>query len=298
MIDRSDLPVTTQTHTSCLNNIPSRLVSWLYGKLVSIAEAVKRVFTRGNVGQSESLPEAKPLAERTSSEASAKITFLHVPDPQVTAPSQEVELDKAANRPLPELNGDQVLCLSRDAKTILDDMKTTIETLRKEKLSKIAEGKQIAEHLEKLRKGESSDLSPLSVWHYKLLASQQIVYPPDIQESKLIYRLIDCNQAQMETLAQFVANTETFINRVDKETLPSVDKLISSLAKKYPVSCTDLASEEDITKLQENADFIRELFELSFESVFRKEIGLNGVVSGKSFEISEKLHNLTQTLQI
>ena len=222
MIDRSDSPATTQTNTGCLNNIPSRLASWLYGKLVTISEAVKRIFSRGNIVRSESLPEMRPLAERTSSEVKAERTSLHTPDPQVTTPAQEVDPHKTASRPLPELNAGQVLCISRDVKTILGDMRTLFKTLRQAKLSEVSAGKKITEQLEKARRGELYDFILLCYWEWNLHADQKIVYPPDIQESEKINYLVDYNRKRTKMLAQIASHARIFINSVEK-ILPSVD---------------------------------------------------------------------------
>lgn len=297
MIVRFDSPATTQTDTSCLNNIPSRLASWLYGNLVSIAEAVKQVFSRGSMGQSESLPETRPLTERTSSEVKAERTLLHRPDPQVTTPSQEVDLYKTASRPLPELNGGQVLCISRDVKTILGDMKTIFEILWEVELSKISEGEKKAEQLEKVRRGETYDFILLSYWEWNLDASQQIAYPLGIQESEKINYLVDYNHKQMKMLAQIVSHAENFINTVDK-ILPSVDILIASLTRKYPVSCTHLASEEDIKALLTKVENIQTLLRYGFTSPVINEIASDGKLLVKSYEIRKKLKNLIQALQI
>ena len=296
MIDRSDLPATTQTNTSYLNSIPSRLASWLYGKLVTIAEAVKRIFSRGNMGRSESLPETRPLAERTSSEVKAEGTSLHTPDPQVKTPAQEVDPHKTANRPLPELNADQVLCISRDVKTILGDMKTIFKTLREEKLREASAGKKITEQLGKVRRGELYDFILLSYWEWNLHAGQEIVYPPDSQDSEKINYLVDYNHKRVKRLRQIANHARIFINSVEK-ILPSVDKLIASLTRKYPVSCTDLASREDIKALLTKVDNIRTLLEHGFTRPVINEIAFDKKLSVKSSEVREKLKNLIQALQ-
>ena len=298
MIGRSDSSATTQTSTNCLNNIPSRLVSWLYAKMVRIAEAVKRIFSRGKMGQSESLPETRPLVERTSSEVKAETTFLHTPDPQETAPFQEVELDNVANRPLSALNGNQVLCLSRDVTAILDGMKTIFEELKEAELRKISEGEQRAECLEKAKRGEHFDVSILDYWESKLHATRQIVYPPDSQESVIIDCLVDVNARQMEIMAKSVAMADSFIKDVNETILPSIHELISRLTKKYPVSCTDLASEEDLNALREKVVSILALIKSGVTRAVMNEIAFDDNLSAILSSVDNKLQYLIKTLKM
>ena len=296
MIDGPDSPVTTQTNTSCLNNIPSRLVSWLYGKLVSIAEAVRRVFSRGNMGQSESRPEARPLAERTSSEVKAEITF-HTPDPQVTAPSQEAELDNEANRPLPVLNGSKALRLSMGLKPILDGIRTIFEELRRVNSSELSEGKKRADDIKRSANGEDFDNYALLKWKAILHASQQIPYPHDKPANEKINFLLDCNARQMEIHAKCIGRANLYITDINGTILPSVDELISSLTKKYPDSCIELASLEDIKVLQEKVLEIQTLVK-GVKGCLEIQIALDADLMGKFSDISKKLQNLTQILQM
>ena len=298
MIDGSDSPATTQTNTSCLNNIPSRLVGWIYGKLVSIAEAVKRLFSRGNMGQSDSLPETRPLAERTSSEVKAETTFLHIPDPQVTTPSQEVEHDNTANRPLPVLNGGEVLCLSRNVTPILNGMKKIFEELRRTNSSGLSEAEKRAVDLERFAKGEHFDQDALFDWEAKLHARYQIDYPHDMPENDQINVLRSYNVAQKKECASCLARAEQFINGINGITSPEVDKLISSLANKYSDSCTDRASEEDIKKLQEMVGNIKVLLDESDKGLVGKQIALDANLQNTLFDIRGKLENIIQTLQM
>ena len=296
MIDRSDLSATTQTNSSCPNNIPSRLASWLYGKLVTIAEAVKRIFSRGNMGRSESLPETRPLAERTSSELKAEGTSLHTPDPQVTTPAQKVDPHKTANRLLPELNAGQVLCISRDVKTILGDLNIIFKKLRQAKSDEVKTGERIIQQLEKVRRGELYDFILLSYWEWYLHAGQKIMYPPDSQDSEKINYLVDYNHERMKRLCQIAKHAKVVMNSVEI-ILPSVDKLIASLTKKYPVSCTDLASRGEIRALLAKVDKIRILLEYGFTTPVINEIAFDKDLSVKSSELRKKLKNLIQALQ-
>ena len=297
MIDRSNEPATTQTNTSCLNNIPSRLVSWLYGKLVSIAETVKRIFSRGNMGQSESLPETRPLAERTSSEVKAERTLLHTPDPQVTTPSQEVELDNAANRPLPVLNGGEVLCLSRDLKPILDNMKKIFEELKGINSKGLSEALKRADDIKRSVNGEVFDNAALFEWEAKLIVKHQI-YDDGMSADDKIKVLEFYNDRQMKAYAICVARADTYINGINGAASPSVDELISSLTNKYSDSCTERASEEDIKMLQEKVEHIQVLLNEGVKGVVGKQIARDANLQEIFSDISEKLENIIQTLQM
>lgn len=298
MIDGSDSPVTTQTNTSCLNSIPSRLVSWLYSRLVSIAEAVKRVFSRGNMAQSESLPEARPLAERTSSEVKAEITFLHMPDPQVTAPSQEVEFDNEANRPLPVLNGGEVLCLSRKVEPILDGMKTIFEKLKQANSSEFSKGELRAEDIKQLCSKEHFDESIFMNLLGILKIADEKENLDNMPVVKKINYLLCCNAEQMRISAECFSRAITLIISINGITLPSVHERISSLAKKYSDTCTELASKEDIRELQEKVEDIQCLLDEGIKGLVWKQITLDADLQETLSDIREKLQNITQTLQM
>ena len=298
MIDGSDSPATTQTNTSCLNSIPSRLVCWLYGKLVSIAETVKRIFSRGNMGQSESLPETRSLAERTSSEVKAERTFLHTPDPQVTTPFQEVELDNAVNRPLPVLNGGEVVCLSRDVKPILDGMKEIFEELKRTNSTELSEAEKRAGELKKFIDGEQFDNSVLSDWESELYCMGKMNDPQYMSEDEKKKFLPICNDVQKLEYARCVARADTFIQGINGVTSPSVDELISSLTDKYSDSCTDRASEEDIKVLQEKVGDIQYLLDEGTKKLFEEQIAFDAKLKKTLSDIRGKLQVITQTLQM
>ena len=298
MIDRSDSPATTQTNTSCLNSIPSRLVRWLYGKLASIAETVKRIFSRGSMGQSESLPETRPLAERTSSEVKAERTFLHTPDPQVTTPSQEVELDNAANRPLPVLNGGEVICLSRDLKPILDGMKEIFEELKTTNSTELSEAEKRAGELEKCVKGEQFDDSVLSDWAFELFSMYKMDHTQEMSENNKNNFLRAYNDARMAEYAGCAARADTFIQNINGVTSPLVDELISSLTNKYSDSCTDRASEEDIKVLQDRVGNIQFILHEGTKGLIRQQIAFDAKLEETYSDIRGKLQTITQTLQM
>ena len=298
MIDRSDSPATTQTNTSCLNSIPSRLASWLYGKLVSIAETVKRIFSCGNMGQSENQPETRPLAERTSSEVKAERTFLHTPDPQVTTPSQEVELDNAANGPLPVLNGGEVVCLSRDVKPILDGMKEIFEELKRTTSTELSEAEKRAGELEKFINGEQFDNSVLSDWEFELYGMNKIDHPQNMSEEDKYFYLLTYNTCDKIKYAHCVAKADTFIQSINGITSPSVDELISSLTNKYSDSCTVRASEEDIKVLQDRVGDIQVILDEGTKGLIGERIALDAKLQETLSDIRGKLQTITQTLQM
>ena len=299
MIDRSDSPATTQTNTSYLNSIPSRLASWLYGKLVSIAETVKRIFSRGNMGQSESLPETRPLAERTSSEVKAERTFLHTPDPQVTTLSQEQELLNSANRPLPELNGGEVLCLSKEVEQILNGMTIIFEKLKGVKLGEVNKGECRAKEIKKLSSKKPFD----EVVFFNLqgmlnVGFSMVVDPESMTVDEKINFLLDFNNKNMAVQNEFVQMFDTFINDISRVKLPSVQKLVSRLTKKYPDSCIEQASEHDIKVLQIKVAEIQVLLKEGFKKAVKEQIAVDADLSLRFSDISKKLQNLIQTVQI
>ena len=299
MIDRSDSPATTQTNTSYLNSIPSRLASWLYGKLVSIAETVKRIFSRGNMGQSESLPETRPLAERTSSEVKAERTFLHTPDPQVTIPSQEQELLNSANRPLPELNGGEVLCLSKEVELILNNMTIIFEKLKGVKLKEVKNGEHWDKEIEKLSSKKPFDeLEFFSLQGMVNVGFNMVVDPKSMTVEEKINFLFDYNNKNMAVQKKFVQMFDTFIKDISRVKLPSVRKFVFRLTKNYPDSCIEQASEHDIKVLQTKVAEIQVLLKEGFKKAVKEQIAVDTDLSRIFSDISKKLQNLIQTVQI
>ena len=299
MIDRSDSPATTQTNTSYLNSIPSRLASWLYGKLVSIAETVKRIFSRGNMGQSESLPETRPLAERTSSEVKAERTFLHTPDPQVTIPSQEQELLNSANRPLPELNGGEVLCLSKEVELILNNMTIIFEKLKGVKLKEVKNGEHWDKEIKKLSSKKPFDeLEFFSLQGMVNVGFNMVVDPKSMTVEEKINFLFDHNNKNMAVQKEFVQMFGTFIKDISRVKLPSVREFVSRLTKNYPGSCIEQASEHDIKVLQTKVAEIQVLLKEGFKKAVKEQIAVDTDLSRIFSDISKKLQNLIQTVQI
>ena len=299
MIDRSDSPATTQTNTSCLNSIPSRLVSWLYDKLVSIAETVKRILSRGNMGQSESLPETRPLAERTSSQVKVQRNFVHTSNPQVTTPSQEQELHNSANRPLPELNGGEVLCLSKEVKLILNGMKMIFEKLKEVKSKEVSNGQVWAEKIKKFSRKKTFDDIEFFSWQGILnVGNCMVVDSKKMTVDEKINFLLHHNNKNMAVQTEFVRMFETFINDISRIKLPSVQNLVSHLTKKYPDSCIEQASERDIKLLQIKVAEIQVLLKEGFKKAVKEQIADDADLLQIFSDISKKLQNLIKTVQI
>ena len=296
MIDRSDSPATTQTNTGSFN-IPSRLVSWLYGQLVRIANAVKRIVSRGNMGQSESLPETRPIVERTPSQVRAERTFVPTSNPQVTTPSQEQELHNPANRPLLELNGSEVLCSIRKVKLILGSMKAILEKLRVENANGSSKGEKRAEDIKKIGAEKYFDDIVFFQWE-GVLEADQWPDPKNMTVDEKINFLLSCNNKLIEKQAGFVLMVGTFIQDIGQNKLPSVHRLITGLAEKYPGDCTDRASKDDIKTVQRKVVDIQVLLDEGFNETVRQKIAVDAKLAGIFSGIMKDLQSLTQKLQI
>ncbi len=101
----------------------------------------------------------------------------------------------------------------------------------------------------------------------------------------------------MEIHAKCIGRANLYITDINGTILPSVDELISSLTKKYPDSCTELASLEDIKVLQEKVLEIQTLVK-GVKGCLEIQIALDADLMGKFSDISKKLQNLTQILQM
>ena len=209
-----------------------------------------------------------------------------------------MELDNAANRPLPVLSGAEVLCLSRDVKPILDGMKEIFEELKRTTSTELSEAKKREGELKKFRNGKQFDNSVLSDWEFELYGMGKIDHPQAMSEDDKKLFLTTYNACQITECAHCAAMADNFIQSINGFTSPSVDELISSLTNKYSDSCTVRASEEDIKVLQNKVGDIQVILDEGTKGLIGKKIALDAKIQETLSDIRGKLQNLIQTLQM
>ena len=292
MINSTNSFATTQSNSNCLN-IPSRLVAWLFGKLVSIAKAGKRIFS------DESQPDLTPLAERMFSKAKAQGTFFNTPAPRETTSSREMELYNPANRPLPVIEGVELQRLSWGLWPIVGGMKQLLEVINNQNTEEFLKGgirgQSIQNHV---NEGKFND-EIFKKFAEELNVSQDIIDEYLKMEAHEKIKWLDSineEQSQLSFTRSKIAGDS--LEDIDDYLLPIIQNFITTLSEKYPAYNSELASENDIREFQKGLINLDKVLNKLTEGPVGDQIARDANLQTMFSDIRDKLQILAQSLHL
>ena len=292
MINSTDSFATTQSNSNCLN-IPSRLVAWLRGKLVSITKAVKRIFS------GESLPDVTPIAERMFSKVKAQGPFFNTPAPRGTTSSRKMELYNPANRPLPEIEGVELKKLCWGLLPILGGMKELFEVIMNANSLELVKGKMRGLAIENLGNQNNFNDNLFKDMAKQLKVSQHIIDERlEMVADEKIKWLDSINKEQIEISRTCYQRARGSVDDIDHYVFPLICNFIGSVSKKYPKYSTELASEKDIRECQKGVVNLDRVLNTFVEGPVGDQIARDASLQTKLSDIRNKLQNIAQPLQI
>ena len=292
MINSTNSFATAQSNSNCLN-FPSRLVAWLYGKLVSIANAGKRIFS----GKSQ--PDLTPIAERMFSKAKAQGTFFNKPTPRETTSSRKMELFNPANSPLPEIEGVELRRLSWDLRPIVGGMKQLLEVINNQNLHELKSGGIRGQSIENLVTQGKFDDEIFKGFAQELNVSQDIIdkcLKMDTHE-KIIW-LNSINEEQSQTSLTCCKIAGQTLNDIDNYLFPLIHNFITTLSEKHSSHSSEMASEKDIREFQKGLINLNKVLNKLTDSPVGDQIARDTNLRTMFSDIRNKLQNLAQSLQI
>ena len=315
MISSSDSS-TTQSGWNCLNNIPSRVFGWLYGKLVRIAKAIKYIFSGGSTGESASQPVLRPVVERTISRASDDQTqhdsFLRRPASVETTPSasdashegpsphRELELYNRANRRLPGFTGVELqrICWG-DVRSVLNDIVALIVQVNELNIFKYNEALRIySQTVAFLNQAEFNDFGFLMLAISLEVNDSYIEKWREMDPLEKINLVVNTNSKNCKLANQCLLKTKYFINKIRKMVLPRYKNYSSALFFKYRKNSTQPASEPEIRGLQKGVEGIEAVLTEFTKGKIGEQIAHDSILQSRLSNIIEKLQDLIRFLQI
>lgn len=292
MINNTNSSATTQSNSNCMN-VPYRILAWLFGKLVSIAKAGKRIFS------DKSQPDLTPLAERMFSKAKAKGTFFNTPAPRKTTSSREMELYNPANRPLPMIEGVELQRLSWALRPIAGGMKQLLEVINKQNLEEFFKREFKGQSIKNIiHKGEFDD-KIFKKFAEELNISQDIIdecLKMDAYEKFKWLESINDEQSQLFLKCSKIAGH--FLKHIDYFLTPLIQDFITSLSENYPAYNSKLASKNDIREFQKGLINLNKVLNNLTEGPIRDQIAHDANLQTMFSDIRNKLQTLGQSLQI
>lgn len=292
MINSTDSFATTQSNSNCLN-IPSRLVAWLRGKLVSISKAVKRIFS------GESLPDVTPIAERMFSKVKAQEPFFNTPAPRGTTSSREMELYNPANRPLPEIEGVELKKLSWELLPILGGMKELFEVIMNANSIELCKGQVRAVAIENLANQSNFNDDIFKNLAKQLKVSQHIMDKLlEMNADEKLKWLDSINREQIQISSACGLRARRSLDDYNNYLFPLICNFIGNLSEKYPIYSTELASEKVIRVFQKGVVNLDRVLNIFVEEPVGDQIARDASLQTKFSDIRNKLKNIAQSLQI
>ena len=292
MINSTNSFATTQPNSNCLN-IPSRLIAWLFGKLVSIANAGKRIFS------GKSLPDVTPIAERMFSKAKAQGTFFNTSASRETTSSQKMELNSPANRPLPEIEGVELQRLSWEVRPILGGMKELLEVINNQNLHELKIGEIRGQSIDTLGTQDKFNDELFKDLAKQLKVSQDIIDKClEMHADEKIKWLDSINEEQSQISLACCKMAGQSLNDIDNYLFPLIHDFITNLSKKYPSHSSKLASEKDIREFQKGLINLDKVLNKLTEGPVGDQIARDANLQTMFSDIRNKLQNLAQSLQI
>lgn len=292
MINNTNSSATTQSNSNCMN-VPYRMLTWLFGKLVSIAKAGKRIFS------DESLPDLTPIAERVFSKAKAQETFFNTPAPRETTSSREMELYNPANSPLPMIEGVELQCLSWEVRRIVGDMKQLLEAIEAQNLHEVKTGAIRGNHIETLNAQDNFDDK-----RFKDLA-EELKVSPDIIDKCLemhadekIKWLDSINEEQITISVACCNMAGNALKNINYDLIPLIERFITTLSENYPRYSGKLASETHIREFQKGLRNLDKVLNKLPKGPAGDQIARDANLQTMFSNIKNKLQNLAQSLQI
>lgn len=292
MINNTNSSATTQSNSNCLS-IPYRLVAWLFGKLVSIAKAGKRIFS------GESQPDLTPIAERMFSKAKVQGTFFNTPTPRETTSSREMEFYNPANRPLPVIEGVELQRLSWKLWSIVGGMKQLLEVINNQNLEEFFKGGTRGQSIQNhVKEGKFNDMI-FKKFAKELNISQDVIDEClKMKEHEKIKWLDSINDEQSQlsfTCSKIAGDSFEDINNY---LLPIIQNFITILSEKYPAYNSKLASKNDIREFQKGLINLDKVLNKLTEGPVGDQIARNANLQTMFSDIRNNLQILAQSLQI
>ena len=292
MINSTNSFATAQSNSNCLN-FPSRLAAWLYGKLVSIVNAGKRIFS----GKSQ--PDLTPIAKRMFSKAKAQGTFFNTPAPRATTSSQKMELFNPANSPLPEIEGVELRRLSWEVRPIVGGMKELLEVINNQNLHELKIGEIRGQSIDTLGTQDKFNDELFKDLAKQLKVSQNIIDKClEMHADEKIKWLNSINEEQSQISLTCCKIAGQTLADIDHYLFPLIHDFITTLSEKYPSYSSELASEKDIREFQKGLINLDKVLNKLTEGPVGDQIARDANLRTKFSDIRIKLQNLAQSLQI
>ena len=292
MINNTNSSATTQSNSNCMNN-PFRMLAWLFGKLVSIAKAGKRIFS------DKSQPDFTPIAERMFSKAKAEGTFFKTPAPRKTTSCREMELYNPANRPLPMIEGAELQRLSWTLRSIAGGMKQLLEVIKKQSFEEYLKRECRGQSIQNLiKRGELND-ETFKEFAEELNISQDIINKCLKMDALEKFKwLLSINDEQRDLSFECSEIAENSLGDINYILTPLIQNFITYLSKKYPAYNSNLANEDDIREFQACLTILDKALNNLIESPVGDQIARDANLQTMFSGISNKLQTLAKSLQI